>query len=238
MQLTIPLIAIHFYRRKIPILNQAWLIPLRMNGGGDKASDPGTAVSQQPELLPPQPLLAPAPLVMGGVLAGALAIAAFAFLWSQSNIAPTRGNNAASDAPKTISMSTDQVPGAFKVLDKSVQDTPGSVIAQLQMPEAEKNRLAERLADGSVRLAAVWLWDTMDEDGDTVEISAAGFSQTLVITHKHRAFFLPLQPGGSVSIRAVRDGGGGGVTLGVSTVIGPVPLPRLAVGQIVEIPAI
>jgi hypothetical protein len=47
-----------------------------------------------------------------------------------------------------------------------------------------------------------------------------------------------LQAGGTVSIRAVRDGGGGGVTLGVSTVIGPVPLPSLAPGQIVEIPAL
>jgi hypothetical protein len=56
--------------------------------------------------------------------------------------------------------------------------------------------------------------------------------------HKPVTFFLPLQPGGTVSIRAVRDGGGGGVTLGVSTVIGPVPLPSLAPGQIVEIPAL
>src|SRR5262249_13903055 len=117
------------------------------------------------------------------------------------------------------------------------QQSPGSVLVQLKMPEAEKQRVAEKLADGSVRLAAVTVWDTMDEDGDVIEISAAGFSQQVTIMHKPATFFVPLRPGGSVTMKAVHDGYGG-VTLGVSTITGSLPLPRLAVGQSLEIPAL
>jgi hypothetical protein len=78
----------------------------------------------------------------------------------------------------------------------------------------------------------------MSEDGDMVELNAAGFSQRVTIMHKPVSFFLPLNPGGSVNIKAVRDGGGGGVTLGVSTITGKLALPILAVGQSVEIPAL
>src|SRR5437588_176153 len=121
---------------------------------------------------------------------------------------------------KLFSVSADQTTGAFKILPTNFQNAPGSVLAQLNMPEVEKARLAEKLADGSVRLAAVTVWDTVDEDGDTVDVMAAGFRQRLVIMHKPVTFFLPVQPGGSVVIKAVRDGGGGGVTLGVSTILG------------------
>ena len=136
-----------------------------------------------------------------------------------------------------LSVSADQTTGAFRILPASFQNMPGSVLAQLNMPEAEKKRLAEKLADGSVRLAVVTMWDTVDEDGDTVDVTAAGFSQRLVIMHKPKMFFVPVVARRQRFIRAVRDGGGG-VTLGVSTILGPYPLPALAVGQSVEIPAL
>lgn len=136
-----------------------------------------------------------------------------------------------------LTVPADTARGAFTVLPSNFQQAPGSVLAQLKMPEAEKQRLAEKLADGSVRLAAVTVWDTMDEDGDVVEISAAGFVQQVTITRKPATFFVPLHPGGNVTIKAVRDGYGG-VTLGVRTITGSLPLPRLAVGQSLEMPAL
>jgi hypothetical protein len=198
-----------------------------------------------PELLPPQPLVARPPFIAGAALASCLALGAAAFLtfgdhplfgpspsgFSQDHTDPDKGNGV------VITLAADKVPGAFSVLPADFHNSPDSVIGQMHLAEAEKRRLSERLLDGSVRLAAVTLWDNVAEDGDVVEVSAATFSQTLQIMHKPQMFFVPIQPGGSVLIKAIRDGGGG-VTLGVRTIIGPVPLPPLAVGQMVEIPAL
>jgi len=193
----------------------------------------GSATPATPELLAPQLFWRPAPaaaLVVIGIAAGI----AFMSFGDRVGPAPAGGT----DGEKVFSVSADPTTGAFKILPTNFQNAPGSVLAQLNMPEVEKARLAEKLADGSVRLAAVTVWDTVDEDGDTVDVMAAGFRQRLVIMHKPVTFFLPVQPGGSVVIKAVRDGGGGGVTLGVSTILGPYRLPALAVGQSVEIPAL
>lgn len=190
--------------------------------------------SAEPLLLGPQTKVSPYAALAGVV---ALAIGSMAF-YGLGNLKPGeagRSGDVGKDAVFTIP--ADKAHGAFTVLPSNFQQSPASVLVQLKMPEAEKQRLAEKLADGSVRLAAVTVWDTMDEDGDIVEVSAAGFVQRVTIMHKPATFFLPLQPGGSVTIKAVHDGYGG-VTLGVRTITGNLPLPRLAVGQSVEIPAL
>lgn len=188
----------------------------------------------EPQLLGPQPLLRPSALLAGA----AVLIAGFMAFHSSGDLKPDHANRSG-DANKdqVLTIPADKAHGAFTVLPSNFQQSPGSVLIQLKMPEAEKQRLAEKLADGSVRLAAVTVWDTMDEDGDVVEISAAGFVQRVTIMHKPATFFLPLHPGGSVMIKAVHDGYGG-VTLGVRTITGNLRLPRLGVGQSVEIPAL
>lgn len=187
-----------------------------------------------PQLLGPLPLLQPSVLLSGtaAIFAGFMA---FQLLSDSKPGADGRSSGSNTDA--VLAVPADKAHGAFTVLPANFQQSPGSVLVQLKMPEAEKQRLAEKLADGSVRLAAVTLWDTVDEDGDMVELTAAGFTQRVTIMQKPATFFLPLYPGGSVVIRAVHDGGGG-VTLGVRTITGNLPLPRLAVGQSLEIPAL
>ena len=197
----------------------------------------GSATPATPELLAPQIFWRPAPAAALVVIGLGLA-AAIAFMSFGDRPGPAGAPAGGTDSDKVFSVSADQTTGAFKILPTNFQNAPGSVLAQLDMPEVEKARLAEKLADGSVRLAAVTVWDTVDEDGDTVDVMAAGFRQRLVIMHKPVTFFLPVQPGGSVVIKAVRDGGGGGVTLGVSTILGPYRLSALAVGQSVEIRAL
>jgi hypothetical protein len=189
-----------------------------------------------PLLLEPQPQAVP----RLGLGAAALAICAvaggFFFSFGAMSTTDTATKNPVPDAA-IFALPADQAQGAFTILPSGFQNSPASVLAQLDMPEAEKLRLEEELRDGGTRLAAVTLWDTVDEDGDVVDVSAAGFSQRLTILHKPKMFFLPVQYGGSVRITGVRDGGGG-ITLGVSTITGPVPLPPLAVSQSVEIPVL
>jgi hypothetical protein len=207
--------------------------------GNERQTSPDArpAETLAPELIAPQPLLQPLPLAAAAVLCIALAAGA-AFLWSAGGTSGALAPGNDGGARHTVlSVAADRTTGAFKILPSEFQNAPASVLAQLDLPEADKARLKEKLADGSVRLAAVTLWDNHAEDGDVVDLAAAGFSQRLTILHKPKIFFLPLQPGGSVLITGVRDGGGG-ITLGVSTILGPVPLPPLAVGQSVEITAL
>jgi hypothetical protein len=229
-----------------PLLN-VWLLYGGMSGDERQPSTDahaaGAGTSAPPELLAPQMLLLrPAPVA--AVIAVGLALGAVFMSFGDrlgSDGIPSAGvalPGGGGERDTVFSLSADQTTGTFRILPASFQNTPASVLAQLSMPEAEKARLVEKLADRTVRLAAVTVWDTVDEDGDTVDVTAAGFSQRLVIMHKPTTFFLPVLPGGSVVIKAVRDGGGGGVTLGVSTVLGPYRLPALAVGQAVEIPAL
>jgi hypothetical protein len=196
-------------------------------------SSAGNRTPAEPQLLGPEPLLRPSLLAGAAVL-----IAAFMAFYSFGDLKPGKDDHSG-DVTKdaVLPIPADKAHGAFTVLPANFQQSPASVLVQLKMPEAEKQRLAERLADGSVRLAAVTVWDTVDQDGDIVEINAAGFSQRVTIMHKPATFFLPLTPGGSVLIKAVHDGGGG-VTLGVRTITGNLPLPVLSVGQSVEIPAL
>ena len=198
------------------------------------AHSAGSQPPAEPQLLGPQPLVRPSTLLAGAtvVIAGFMA---FHFLGDLMSGKDNQSSDATKDAVLTIP--ADKAHGTFTVLPSNFQQSPASVLVQLKMPEAEKQRLAEKLADGSVRLAAVTIWDTMDEDGDIVEISAAGFVQRVTIMHKPATFFLPLHPGGSVIIKAVHDGYGG-VTLGVRTITGNLPLPPLVVGQSLEIPAL
>jgi hypothetical protein len=194
----------------------------------------GIQTPAEPLLLGAQPL-SPRYAVLAG--AAALIVGGLAF-YSLGDVRPHKTNHSNDVAGNAVfAVPAGKAHGTFTVLPSNFQQSPGSVLVQLQMPEAEKRRVAEKLVDGSVRLAAVTVWDTMQEDGDVVELNAASFSQRVTIMHKPVTFFLPLSPGGSVRIKAVRDGGGG-VTLGVSSITGKLALPPLAVGQSVEIPAL
>jgi len=139
--------------------------------------------------------------------------------------------------PALISMAAGEVPGILVTVDPDLIKRPVSR-SKLAMEEAEKQRLEQKLAEGQLRLGKLEVWDTVDEDGDRVRIEAVGFTQDVTILHKPQVFLVPFMPGGTIRISAIHDGGGGGVTLGVSTILGPTPLPALSLGQAVEIPVL
>src|SRR4051794_39645517 len=123
-----------------------------MSGNGHPPSTDAQAAgtSAPPPLLPPQPLLRPAPMAAVAAIALGLAVG-FAFTAG----APPRSDKAphqSGERGKVLSVSADQTTGAFRILATEFQNNPGSVLAQLNMPESEKQRLRERLVDGGVRL--------------------------------------------------------------------------------------
>lgn len=193
-------------------------------------------MDELPQLLPPAPVQAHHAVwpKTTFIAAGALAIAISAttgFLTTMSNPKVT----VASGANRSIvRLSTAQAPGIVTPIEPLVANSSKHIFSGLAMPEPEKERLRAQMRNTQLRIGAITVWDTVDEDGDRIRITAAGFTQDVTILHKPATFFVPYLPGGSVRIEATRDGGGG-VTLGMRTVLGDMPLPALSVGQVLEI---
>lgn len=177
--------------------------------------------------LKPLPLRAEAGIVGGGLLL--FAAAAYLLLPGP----PPAGE--LSSPP--IALAVDQVQGAVSSASlEFLEKAGGRNWFLLFLSDAEKARLKSDLAIERRRIGTITLWDTVDEDGDQVRVESGGYVQDVPLKHTPRVLVVPFGPGDSVKITAIVDGGGGGLTLGVSTLLGPTLLPRLLPGETVEIP--
>jgi hypothetical protein len=84
-------------------------------------------------------------------------------------------------------------------------------------------------------LAWVRLWDTDVEDGDVVRIDSAGYSRTVTLTNRGLTFAVPVPAGGQIRITGVRDGDGGGITVGLASGAAQAVLPIMSVGQVLTL---
>lgn len=124
-----------------------------------------------------------------------------------------------------------------------------SVIQNLPLPDAQKAALAENIApaansqtqaaqpaweNGGQQMVELVLWDNVAEDGDVVQVSSLGYSQTITITHAPQTIYFPAQYDVPVTITGIHDGGGG-ITLGFTGSGQPVSLPVMAEGQVISL---
>jgi hypothetical protein len=191
--------------------------------------------STSPKLLEPQLQRQAAPRSPVGtvLLAGGFMAAAATTVY----LLGSAGHHGQAKPDAVIQVASSRIPGAFLVLDRDVTTLRPGLIATLKLSRDEKLRVERELKEGRIRLASVTLWDNVEEDGDIVDLTAAGFSQRLMLRKTPVTFHLPVIPGAPVRIVGVKDGGGG-ITLGVRTLLGTVPLPPLVPGQVIEVPAL
>ena len=125
-----------------------------------------------------------------------------------------------------------------------------SVIQNLPLPDAQKAALTENIApatpagqtqpaqpaweNGGQQMVELVLWDNVAEDGDVVQVSSLGYSQTITITHAPQTVYFPAQYDVPVTITGIHDGGGG-ITLGFTGSGQPVSLPVMAEGQVISL---
>lgn len=191
------------------------------------AGEPGLLGTQQ---------LRPAHFLGGSTI---LAIAGIAFMaWSGGNdlsssalTSPAGGGENA----KIIFIDPQDVPGMMTRLPSDIKMRNDNVVSLLHVPENRKAYVKSELDKGRMRVGSISVWDSVAEDGDEIRLSAAGIDQVVRIAHTPRTYLVPHFPGGTMRISGTRDGGGG-ITLGIKTMLGPVHLPRLAIGEVMEIP--
>lgn len=86
-------------------------------------------------------------------------------------------------------------------------------------------------ASEPVRLAWLTLWDTDAEDGDVVRIDSRGYSRTVVLKKQPVTFAIPIPSDGVVKVTGVRDGEGGGITVGLASGASRAIFPIMSEGQ-------
>lgn len=108
---------------------------------------------------------------------------------------------------------------------------PGQVVSSGPIsPE-----LKQAIDDGLVRMANLYVFDTAQEDGDVVEIIAAGYSKHVALLNEPQKIEVPLTAG-HLQVVGVKDGQGG-ITVGIRTEAGAVIVSdKIAPGARLDIP--
>jgi len=91
---------------------------------------------------------------------------------------------------------------------------------------------AARPGENAIRLAWLTLWDSDVEDGDVVRIDSQGYSRMVYLTKAPVTFAVPVPSAGIINVTAIRDGDGGGITVGIASGSSKVILPVMSVGQV------
>jgi hypothetical protein len=108
---------------------------------------------------------------------------------------------------------------------KLLADVAASTPVQTSAPQSAAARREP------LRLAWITLWDTDVEDGDVVRIVSEGYSRTVTLTKQGNTFAVPVPANGIITITGIKDGDGGGITVGLAS--GPVKavFPIMSTGQ-------
>jgi hypothetical protein len=82
-----------------------------------------------------------------------------------------------------------------------------------------------------LRLAWITLWDTDVQDGDVVRIDSQGYSRTITLTKRGDTFAVPIPASGVITVTGIKDGDGGGITVGLASGAAKAVFPIMSTGQ-------
>lgn len=82
-----------------------------------------------------------------------------------------------------------------------------------------------------LRLAWITLWDTDVQDGDVVRIDSQGYSRTITLTKGGATFAVPVPASGVITVTGIKDGDGGGITVGLASGAAKAVFPIMSTGQ-------
>ncbi len=81
-------------------------------------------------------------------------------------------------------------------------------------------------------LVRITLWDTDAQDRDEVRIESQGYSRIVQLTKAEQVVVAPVSASGVINIVGMRDGEGGGITVGVASGSSRAVFPVMSEGQV------
>jgi len=185
---------------------------------------------ETPILMLAPPLVAPLqahamPLSLAALAAGLMAGAMIWFAASQETPAA---------APLVPTTFADLATGAVMPIDPANAGAVAAAIATLRLPAAQRAEIERAIAGRQRRIAWIVLTDSMDPDGDTVAVESGGIVQHVVLNKSWVPVAVPLADA-PIGITAVRDGGGGGITVALATRTGAMAVRIMLPGERIEV---
>jgi hypothetical protein len=176
-----------------------------------------------------EPQLAPmAPLARNVIPAAAIAALVLGAAWFG---VPSSSERLTPQVPTTQAELSDRL---MTIVDPTNRNAVRGAIDAMQLPAPQRAEIEQAVIDQRIRIAWIVFTDSIDPDGDIVAVEAAGYTQHIVLSKAWTPVAVPLVSG-SISITAVRDGGGGGVTVALATRNGPVAMQIMLPGDRIQV---
>jgi hypothetical protein len=174
----------------------------------------------EPARLPPRPLLDRRAVLIGGATALTMLVPGGLFALGAFDPAGGAFEATAVRPPH----------GMLMPLNERDPNILARAIAGLRLDPGLKQLVRADVVDRRLRVGLIAVWDWADEDGDVVAIVSAGYEQHVPLAHRPSVVVLPYADDPSIMVTAIQDGKGG-ITVGITSAHGPMPLARLMVGQ-------
>lgn len=102
--------------------------------------------------------------------------------------------------------------------------------APMQQADVRTKAQAQR-----VQLVWIRLWDTDAQDGDVVRIESGGYARTVSLTKHGDTFAVPVTTDGLIRVTGIKDGDGGGITVGLASGTSQAVFPIMSEGQVLSL---
>ena len=145
-------------------------------------------------------------------------------------------------AVKSMDLSESERNALIANLDRGKNQLPAASRVEIKQSSLQKNsaqnvdsplpQTAAKPRENAIKLVWVTLWDSDAEDGDMVRIDSQGYSRMVYLTKAPMTFAVPIPSAGIINITGIRDGEGGGITVGIASGSSEVMLPIMSVGQV------
>lgn len=109
-----------------------------------------------------------------------------------------------------------------------------TAVGGIGLPAEQQATLRRDVEAKQVRLVYLTVWDDRYEDGDAVRIASGGFSRDIALRNAPTRLTIPLQGTAGITVTGLHDGTGG-ITVGILNGNDRIPLPRMAVGQVITV---
>lgn len=160
---------------------------------------------EAPMLAPVQALRGPLP-----VTAALAIVAAGAFIW----FAAVRDETASAQRPAALVPATlaDLSERLVTPVDSTNPGAVGAAVAALRLPPPQRAEIERDVMAKRRRIGWMVLTDSMDPDGDIVAVESDGIVQHVLLSKAWVPVAVLINEA-PIGVTAVRDGGGGGVTV-------------------------